>query len=147
MSAHRLGHDMAFQLTFQPPQLDSPITTVWDLAMFNVTLQGGILISGRMTFYCYSSAQNIGNSSKILASKSYDLTAAQILAFQQANKLQPGQIAQFAYGLAQSIQDVTVTPAVAAVDAVLDSKGNVVTPAIAAVPATMGSFFANATQS
>lgn len=112
---------MAFSMTFQPPQLDSPITTVWDLAQFNVALQGGILQSGMMVLNCYSSEDNIGNNAKILFQKSYALNAAGISNFQSANNLQPGQIAQFAYGLAQSIQDVVVTPASGSTPAVMTS--------------------------
>lgn len=122
-----------FTMTYQPVVLDAPTTTYWDLAQFNVALQQGVLQSGRMVFQCYTSEANIGNGAKVLDQKSYDLTAAEITAFQQANNLQPGQIAAFAYGLAQTIKDVVTTPAI------LDQDGNVTTPAV------MASFFQSAT--
>lgn len=122
-----------FTMTYQPAALDSPTTTYWDLAQFNVTLQKGVLQSGHMVFQCYASENDIGNGAKVLDQKSYDLTAAQITAFQQANNLSPGQIAAFAYGLAQTVQDAVVT------SAVLDDNGNVTTPAV------MASFFLTAT--
>lgn len=122
-----------FSMNFQPDILDSSVQTIWDLAEFNVVLQNGILQSGRMTFNCYSSSQNIGNNEKILSQKAYILTAAQIAAFQAANNLQPKQIAVFAYMLAQFIQDVVVTPVI------LNEDGTINTPAV------MASFFQGAT--
>ncbi len=126
--------------SYQPPVLDTPISVVWDLHSFNVILQNGAIQGGSMEFRCYPSKTSIGMK-PALDVKTYSFYAADILAFQKANNLQPGAIAAMAYGLAQSIQDVVVAPAV---PAVLDGDGNVVTPA---VPAVMASFFANATLS
>jgi hypothetical protein len=94
-----------FQMTYQPPTYDSAISTVWDLAQFNVVLQAGIVQSGMMVYNCYTSTANVGNNTKILAQKSYILTAAEVSAFQAANNIAPGQVAALAYGLAKAIQD------------------------------------------
>jgi hypothetical protein len=94
-----------FQMSYQPPAYDSAITTIWDLAQFNVSLIGGIVQSGMMVFNCYSSSANVGNNTKILSQKSYTLTAAEVSAFQAANNIAPGQVAALAYGLAKAIQD------------------------------------------
>lgn len=105
-----------FQITFQPTAYDAPITTVWDLWKFNVSLQAGIVQNGQMVFNCYSSKANVGIPGKVLAQKTYNLTAAEVSAFQAANNLSLGQIAALAYGLAESIQDcsgagIDATPA------------------------------------
>lgn len=93
-----------FSMNYQPPMLDEPIPTVWDLQGINAVISKGVVQSLQLTFYCYASIDAIGIKPP-LDSKGYNVTSDQLAAFFADNNMIPGQLQQLGYGLAASIKD------------------------------------------